>query len=50
MWYSTVGVIVTLSILVTPLAADAQPAEKVHRIGRLSPGLSEFGPSLEAFR
>ena len=52
MWCSTVGVIVTLtlSILTTPLAADAQPAEKVHRIGRLSPGLPESGPSLEAFR
>jgi ABC transporter substrate binding protein len=58
MWCSTVGVIVTLtlSILATPLAADAQPAEKVHRIGRLSPGhtLPESNPSgdkdLEAFR
>ena len=32
MWCSTVGVIVTLtlSILATPLAAHAQPAEKVH--------------------
>jgi putative tryptophan/tyrosine transport system substrate-binding protein len=58
MWCNTVGVIVTLtlSILTTPLAADAQPAEKVHRIGRLSPGrpLPESNPSgdkdLEAFR
>jgi putative ABC transport system substrate-binding protein len=52
MWYSTVGVIVTLtlSILATPLTADAQPAEKVHRIGRLSPGLPETNPGLEAFR
>jgi ABC-type uncharacterized transport system substrate-binding protein len=52
MWCSTVGVIVTLtlSILATPLAANAQPAEKVHRIGRLSPGLPESGPDLEAFR
>ena len=54
MWYSTVGVIVTLtlSILAPPLAADAQPAEKVHRIGRLYPGppLPESNPSLEAFR
>ena len=52
MWCSTVGVIVTLtlSILATPLAADTQRAEKVHRIGRLSPGLPESGPDLAAFR
>jgi putative tryptophan/tyrosine transport system substrate-binding protein len=58
MWCSTMGVIVTLtlSILTTPMAADAQPAEKVHRIGRLAPGstLPESNPSgdkdLEAFR
>jgi putative ABC transport system substrate-binding protein len=53
MWCSTVGVIVTLSILAMPWAADAQPTAKVHRIGRLSPSLSETGVSLatlEAFR
>jgi hypothetical protein len=37
---STVGCIVTLtlSILMAPLAADAQPAGKVHRIGVLDVG------------
>jgi len=41
-----------LSLLVAPLAARAQPAEKMHRIGWLHPGLShpEPHPSLEAFR
>jgi hypothetical protein len=38
MWCSTVGVIVTLSILAAPLVADAQPATKVSRIGRLITG------------
>ena len=51
---STVGVMITLtlSILATPLAADAQPAAKVHRTGRLSPGppLPASNPNLEAFR
>ena len=38
MWYSTVGFLVapTLSLLATPLAADAQPSVKVPRIGVLS--------------
>ena len=39
MWYRTVGCLVTLilSLLVAPLAADAQPAAKVWRIGYLTP-------------
>jgi putative ABC transport system substrate-binding protein len=36
MWCSTVGVIVTLSILAAPLVTDAQPAGKVYRIGILA--------------
>jgi putative tryptophan/tyrosine transport system substrate-binding protein len=51
---STVGCIVglTLSILAMALAATAQPAEKVYRIGRLSTSASPAGPDplLEAFR
>src|SRR5882672_130908 len=40
-----------LGILVAPLAADAQPAGKVYRIGLLSSGSSiEPNPELEAFR
>jgi putative ABC transport system substrate-binding protein len=37
MWYSTVGCLVTLicALLAVPLAADAQPAEPVRRIGWL---------------
>ena len=37
MWHSTIGLIVILAIgiLVAPLAAEAQPAGKVHRIGWL---------------
>jgi putative ABC transport system substrate-binding protein len=56
MWYSAVGFVVmlALSIFVAPLAADAQPAEKVHRIGRLGPGFpptpTRPNPSVEAFR
>jgi putative ABC transport system substrate-binding protein len=40
MWCSAIGVIVTLSlsILAAPLVADAQPAGKMYRIGRLAPG------------
>jgi putative tryptophan/tyrosine transport system substrate-binding protein len=42
----------TLGILTALLAAEAQQATKVHRIGRLSAGppLPEPNPSLEAFR
>jgi ABC-type uncharacterized transport system substrate-binding protein len=50
----TIGLLVTLAlaILVTPLAADAQQATTVHRIGRLIAGNPPTGPdpSLEAFR
>src|SRR5262245_32303123 len=53
MWYSAVGCLVTLalSLLVASLLAGAQPAGKVHRIGRLS-AASPGGPnaSLEAFQ
>jgi putative tryptophan/tyrosine transport system substrate-binding protein len=40
MWYRTVGciMILTLSLLAAPLAADAQPAGKVYRIGFLRAG------------
>jgi putative ABC transport system substrate-binding protein len=50
----TIGLLVTLAlaILVTPLAADAQQATTVHRVGRLIAGNPPAGPdpSLEAFR
>jgi hypothetical protein len=36
MWYSAIGVIVTLTLsLAVPLAAAAQPPGKVYRIGYL---------------
>src|SRR5262249_14677798 len=49
MWYSAVGAIVTLtlSLLAVPLAAAAQPAGKVWRIGYLGAG---SGRLHEAFR
>ena len=52
MWCSTVGVIVTLSILAAPIVTHAQPAGKVYRIGLLysSPASPASMPSLEAFR
>jgi putative tryptophan/tyrosine transport system substrate-binding protein len=54
MWRSTVGCIVTLtlSILAMVLAATAQPAGKVPRIGWLTTGVrpAEPHPLLEAFR
>ena len=55
MWGSTLGGIVTLilSMLVAPLAAHAQPATKVYRIGRFTSGLPPTAgpnPSEEAFR
>jgi putative ABC transport system substrate-binding protein len=54
MGLKTVGLVVTLTliILTAPLAADAQEAMKVYRIGRLSagsPGL-ESNAREEAFR
>jgi len=54
MWCSAIGWIVTLtlSLLVTPLAAEAQPASKVHRIGYLGVGHPPSGPNvyLDAFQ
>ena len=52
MWCSTVGVIVTLSILAAPLVTHPHPAGKVYRIGLLysSPASPASLPSLEAFR
>ena len=54
MWYRAVGCIVTLilGILVAPLGTVAQPVEKVHRIGWLSPGFPrpELDPPVDAFR
>jgi putative tryptophan/tyrosine transport system substrate-binding protein len=51
---TTVGlfVILALSVLAAPVVAAAQQPTKVHRIGRLSPGLppSQPSPSMEAFR
>ena len=49
MWYSAVGSIVTLilSMLAVPLAAAAQPAGKVWRIGYLVAGSAGIS---EAFR
>jgi putative ABC transport system substrate-binding protein len=49
----TIGLLVTLalSLLVAPLAADAQPPAKVPRISLLIPGSSSaFAPRIEAFR
>jgi len=50
----TLGVLVTfaLSLLATPLAAEAQQAMKVHRIGWLSPGFPrpDRDPPVDAFR
>jgi ABC-type uncharacterized transport system substrate-binding protein len=48
------SITLVLSLLVAPLAARAQPAAKVHRIGRLGPGFpptpTRPNPSVEAFR
>ena len=51
MWFSAVGCIVLLilSLLVAPLAAEAQPAGKMPRIGVLAPG-TPAGPWVNAFR
>jgi hypothetical protein len=46
MQLSVIGLMLTLGILVAPLAAEAQQLRKVYRIGQLSPrsrGLSEHG-------
>jgi putative ABC transport system substrate-binding protein len=54
MWFSAVGCIITLtlSLLMAPLAADAQPAGSISRIGVLSPGFppGEPGRGLDRFR
>ena len=52
MWYSAVGCLVTLtlSLLTTPLAADAQPAGKVWRIGVLTGGADPESPRGASFR
>jgi len=51
MWCSAIGCIVTLilSLLAAPLAATAQPAGKMPRIGVLAPG-TPAGPWVDAFR
>ena len=51
MWFSAVGCIITLtlSLLVAPLAAEAQPAGKMPRIGVLAPR-TPAGPWVNAFR
>ncbi len=53
MWYSAIGVIVTLtlSLLMAPLAADAQPLANIPRIGWLGGTSPAVNPAvLEAFR
>jgi ABC-type uncharacterized transport system substrate-binding protein len=53
MWCSAVGCIVTftLSMLVVPLLAVAQPVGKARRLGLLIPGSSsDFAPRIDAFR
>src|SRR5215471_5629048 len=49
---SAIGLMLTLAVLVAPLAADAQPPEKVHRIGVLLSHASALWaqPLVEAFR
>jgi len=52
MWYSAVGLLVTLtlSLLTAPLAAEAQPAGKVWRIGVLPGNAGPESPRGVAFR
>jgi putative ABC transport system substrate-binding protein len=45
-----IKLLVTLAILVAPLAAGAQPSAKVARIGYLSPGGGAGSPTAEALR
>ena len=49
---SAIGLLLTLGLGLAPLTADAQPPEKVHRIGLLLSNASAlwFPPLLEAFR
>jgi hypothetical protein len=46
-----IGLLITLAFLFAPLAAEAQQAKKVHRIGRLTAGspLSDHA-NIEAFQ
>ena len=53
MWYSAVGVLVTLTLclLTAPLAAEAQPAGKVYRIGMLETRSTVLNAAnIDAFR
>jgi putative tryptophan/tyrosine transport system substrate-binding protein len=52
MWYSAVGCLVTLtlSLLTVPLAATAQPAAKVWRIGYLTPAEIPWATLIEPLR
>src|SRR5215468_1120221 len=48
---SMIGLMLTLALFLAPLAAEAQPATKVYRIGNLNPGSPFLTPHLwEAFR
>jgi ABC-type uncharacterized transport system substrate-binding protein len=44
------AVVLAVGLTLAPLAAEAQPAGKVWRIGVLSPGVPADSPPLEAFR
>jgi len=53
MWYRTVGCLVTLilSLLIVPLATEAQPPTHVPRIGLLMPGSAAgYASRIEAFQ
>jgi hypothetical protein len=52
MWYSVIRCIVTLilGLLAVPLAADAQPAGKVWRIGYLTPAFIPRASLFESYR
>jgi hypothetical protein len=49
MWYRIFGCLVTLAILVAPLATDAQPTGHSRRIGWLRPAGRPSGAAFEAF-
>ncbi len=53
MWRSTVGFLVTLALVSTPLALEAQPGWKVRRVGFLALGsraIISTSPRFEAFK
>jgi putative ABC transport system substrate-binding protein len=50
MWYSAVGCLVTLTLLTVPLAATAQPAAKVWRIGYLTPAEIPWATLIDPLR